>query len=64
MTKIERLHDLVRRLNNEAFECVREAESRVHDLDRSESNGMLIAYATVLILIEGLYNMESDDENG
>ncbi len=64
MKKIERLHDMVRRLNNEAFDCVREAESRVHDLDRSEANGMLIAYATVLILIESLYNTEPSDENG
>ncbi len=61
MKKIERLYEIVRRLNNEAFECVREAEGRVHDLDRAEANGMLVAYSTALTLIEALYDMEPAD---
>ncbi len=60
MKKIDRLYEILRRLNNEAFECVREAESRQHDLDRAEANGMLVAYSTTLTLIAAIYDMEEE----
>ncbi len=64
MKKIERLHDMVRRLNNEAVKCFEHYEAREHDINIAHSAGEATAYGVVLTLIESLYNMESDDENG
>ncbi len=64
MKKIERLYETVRRLNNEAVKCFEHYEAREHDINIAHSSGKAIAYGVVLTLIESLYNMESDDENG
>ncbi len=64
MKKIERLHDMVRRLNNESVKCFEHYEAREHDINMAHSSGEAFAYGAVLILIESLYNMEPSDENG